>query len=171
MAGLAALAGLGVAGCSLGGDDDSGAGGTGESSVTVGDDGTVTNALVSLTRPYDDYDVTVDVLRIKRFDRVMRLELAATPRSHGGTSDLPASFFSDSSSSDTGGIYLLDTSTLKKYPVLQSQDRCICSAGLTGFPLDRPTVLFADFPAAPESVKQLSVVVPAMGILPAVKLS
>ncbi len=129
------------------------------------------DALASLTRPYGGYDVTVDVLRIKRFEKTMRLEVAVTPRSSGATSDLSSSFFAASSNNDAGGLYLLDTVNLKKYPVLQAKDECICSSDLSAFPLDKTTVLFADFPLAPESVKQLNVIAPRLGALTAAELS
>ena len=142
----------------------------GDAAVELADDGTVENAVATLTRPYGDYDVTVDVLRLKRFDKVMRLEFAVTPRSHGATDDLDYDFFSSSTSSTADGVYLLDSTNLKKYPVLVAQETCICSSDLAAFPLDRPTVLFADFPLAPDSVEKLNVVIPQMGVLPVAEI-
>jgi hypothetical protein len=104
----------------------------------------------------------------------MRLEFAVTPRSSGETSKLRSSFFSDSSRPRADGVYLLDTVNLKRYPVLmrgEDKDRCICSSDLRQFELDRPTVLFADFPVAPENVKQISVAIPSLGLLPSVKIT
>lgn len=172
-AGAIAVASVALTGCSVfGGDDDSGAGGTGESSVQLAEDGSVKNAKATLTRAVEDYDVTVDVLRIKRFDKATRLEFAVTPRSRGASSPLSSSFFGASSSSTTSAVYLLDTKNLRKYPVLTtSDDECVCSSKLQNFPLDRTTVLFADFPLVPEGVSTLSVVVPALGPLPASEVS
>jgi hypothetical protein len=171
MVAAAGLTVVGLTGCSMFGGDDSGDGKSADVAVEVADDGTVKDALTSSTRPFGGLDITIDVLRIKRFDKVMRLELAVTPRSHGATEDLTSAYFSDTSASDADGMYLLDVSNMKKYPVVRVKDDCVCSSGLSDFPLDRPTVLFADFSLAPDSVKKLNVVVPAFGVLPAVELS
>ncbi len=158
-----------LSGCSLFGGDDT-ASSDPNKPVKLADDGSVKDSLATLTRRYEGYDVTIDVLRLARYDKALRAEFAVTPRSHGSTSTLSTSILGGSSSAS--GVYLLDETNLRKYPVLMaSDDKCVCSSDLNAFALDQPTLLFADFPLPPEGVKSLTLVVPEIGPLPAAKLS
>ena len=164
-AGIIAL----LTGCSVfGGSGDTAS--SQDAPIQLNDDGSVKDTLATLTRRYQDYDVTIDVLRLTRHDKATRAEFAVTPRSHGSTSTLTTSILGGIG--DASGVYLLDENGLRKYPVLKStDDKCVCSTGLSGFELDQPTLLFADFPPAPKGVTSLSLVVPQLGPLPAAKLS
>lgn len=172
---LALAATLGLSGCFGGGDDKSGSASGGKSSVPVvevGADGTVQGAVATISRPTGKHEVTVDVLRLKRFDKVLRLEFAVTPRSQGATDTLSSSFFGDIRT--VNGVTLIDTDGLREYrPLVTSGDdpECVCSRDLNGFPLDTPTVLFADFPAPPEEVKELTVTFPGLGPVAGVPVS
>lgn len=156
-----------LSGCGLmGGDDAEGGSSDGVvPSVDLADDGTVSDSVASVTRPFEDYEVNVDVLRLQRFEKATRLEFAVTPRSRGGDDALDRNFFSSNGySNQADGVYLLDTANLKQYPVLRvDEDTCACSELSEGFPLDQATVLFADFPVAPEDVENLTVVFPRTG--------
>jgi hypothetical protein len=175
----AALAGLAVAlpalaGCGLvGGDESAGDSGGGVPAVQLADDGTVADSVASVSRPIGDYEVTVDVLRLHRFEEATRLELAITPRSRGGDRAFNRNFFSANGySGQADGIYLLDTANLKQYPVLRvSDEECVCSSVPEDFELGKATVLFADFPAAPEDVSELTVVLPRTGPLAGVEVT
>ena len=165
-----------LAACSMPFGEDGGGGGAAAAGdgapVELAEDGTVKDALATLSRPVGDHDITVDVLQLRRFDEVTRLQFAVTPRSRGTDDELPANSFSDSYDRDVDGVYLLDTVGLKRYPVLRvDDDTCVCSRDLEPLPLDRATVLFADFPAAPEGVGRLTVVLPRLGPLPPVEVS
>jgi hypothetical protein len=161
--------GAALSGCSIFGSSDPAATGP-DAPIELADDGSVKNSLATLTRRYQDYDVTIDVLRLSRYEKATRVEFAVTPRSNGATSTLSTSILGGIN--DASGVYLLDPVGLRKYPVLESSDdTCICSSKLSGFELDQPTLLFADFPVAPDSVKSLSLVVPEIGPLPPAEIS
>ncbi|WP_461023582.1 hypothetical protein [Thalassiella azotivora] len=176
---LAAVTGLALAlpalaGCSLVGGGDEGSGGSGSvPAVELAEDGTVADSVATVSRPIGDYDVTVDVLRLHRFDEATRLELAITPRSRGADRPFNRNFFSANGySGQADGIYLLDTANLKQYPVLRvSDEECVCSAVADDFELGKATVLFADFPAVPEDVSDLTVVLPRTGPLAGVEVT
>ncbi len=165
---VAAIAVATLSGCSLfGGKDDTP---DPNKPVQLADDGSVKDSLATMTRRYGGYDVTVDVLQLNRSDKALRAVFAITPRSHGETSTLSPGILGTGASAD--GVYLLDENGLRKYPVLTTaDDKCVCSSNLSSFALDQPTLLFADFPVPPDSVKSLSLVVPELGPLPPAKLS
>lgn len=169
---LAAVVAVGVlSGCSVFGGDDEVATDK-PPQVEVGGDGRVENSIRSLTNEQGNYKITVDVIELKRYDKALRLVFAVTPQSQGGSDELSSSFFSaDSLGSDVGGVYLIDTQNLRKYPVLTAGEECVCSSDLSGFALDQPTPLFADYPLPPESVESMTVVFGNVGPLPGVEVS
>lgn len=59
------------------------------------------------------------------------------------------------------GIYLLDVANKKKYFVVVDTDgRCVCSRDNVDIPSKASANLWAKFPAPPDSVKKIGVVVP-----------
>lgn len=60
-----------------------------------------------------------------------------------------------------GGITLVDGPGKKKYFVIRdSENNCVCSAGLKGVPAKSRSNLWAKFPAPPDDVQRISVVIP-----------
>lgn len=159
-----------LGGCGLFGDDDGGGSGTSVPVVELADDGSVKDAKATIVRPVNGLEVTVDVLRLARRDKVLRLEFAVTPRSKGSTSSLSSSFFG--SGSEVDGVVLLDTVNLREYrPLTTSDDECVCSRDLGSFELDESTVVFADYPAPPDGVKELTIAFPGLGPVAGVPVS
>jgi hypothetical protein len=59
------------------------------------------------------------------------------------------------------GIYLVDAANKKKYLVVKDADKhCLCSRNLEHFPSKSSANLWAKFPAPPDSVQKVGVVVP-----------
>jgi hypothetical protein len=59
------------------------------------------------------------------------------------------------------GIYLLDVANKKKYfVVVDTEGRCVCSRDNVVIPSKASANLWAKFPAPPDSVKKIGVVVP-----------
>lgn len=170
-----------VTGCGLFGSgsapgSSSGSGGSGAGSagpVTLNADGTVPKPLTSLTRRFGDYDITIDIAALHRFDQATRLQFTITPRSRGTSTGLSSTFLGrDAGTADASGVYLLDTAGLKRYPVLHdAQNHCLCTRRPKVFELDTPTLVYADFPAVPADVKRITVVVPRLGMLPDTEIS
>jgi hypothetical protein len=60
-----------------------------------------------------------------------------------------------------GGITLVDGAGKKKYFVIRdSENNCVCSSGLKGVPAKSRANLWAKFPAPPDDVQRISVVIP-----------
>ncbi|SEF90919.1 hypothetical protein SAMN04489712_102466 [Thermomonospora echinospora] len=174
-AGVLALAGLTATGCSLLGSDD-GPSAAQVPKAEIGTDSHVKGAIAKAVQPYAGKDVYVDILSLKRYDKVLRLVYAVTPRARGNSDKLPKQTFGGSwSGGDAGRPYLLDTKNLRVYEHLSigSGDKasCACSVGIEEYPLDQPTVLYSDYPSPDESVKELTVVMPVVGPMPGVKVS
>lgn len=59
------------------------------------------------------------------------------------------------------GVYLLDSAGKKKYLVIRDSDQhCVCSRNLQDLPAKSNANYWAKFPAPPDSVEKVSVVVP-----------
>jgi hypothetical protein len=77
------------------------------------------------------------------------------------------------------GVYLVESSGMKKYLVLLDTDkRCICSTGIfrsggtiSGLTPGKDATMWAKFPAPPASVTRLAVAVPHFPVLDGVPLS
>jgi hypothetical protein len=71
----------------------------------------------------------------------------------------------DPSGGETGsvdGVYLVDAANKKKYLVVRDADKhCLCSRKLEHFPPKSSANLWAKFPAPPDSVQKVGVVVTA----------
>jgi hypothetical protein len=62
---------------------------------------------------------------------------------------------------DVSGAYLVDTVNKKKYLVIRDSDNeCLCSRNLGGIAPGSAANLWARFPAPPDSVQKIGVVVP-----------
>jgi len=182
LAGAVAAMAVSTTGCSLlsgGGGADPGT--SGRPKIEMGADGHVKGAIATATTPYQGYKVQVDVVSLTRYDKVTRLVFVVKPLSAGAdtTDDLDGTTFGGDSLSggNLTGVELLDTKNLKDYVPLTagSGDKtyCACSTidSSSGFPLDQPTTLYADYPAVPDSVDEVTVVLPKVGPIPHVKVS
>jgi hypothetical protein len=108
-----------------------------------------------------------------------RIEVTELKRTSGGTlslkfvvvndSDKTLGFGYDFASPDNhikdhatvGGITLVDPVNKKKYFVVRdAEDKCVCSSGVHDLPKSSRANLWAKFPAPPESVQKISIVVP-----------
>jgi hypothetical protein len=106
-----------------------------------------------------------------------RIEVQELKRTSGGTvmlrfaiindGDQPLKFgydFADRGTKDfanVGGIYLLDPAGKKKYLVVRdSQGNCDCSKGLKDLAVKRRVNVWARFPAPPDKVEKIGVIVP-----------
>jgi hypothetical protein len=59
------------------------------------------------------------------------------------------------------GVYLIDVAGKKKYLVVRdAENRCVCSRGLDNMAAKSSTKLWAKFPAPPDSVQKIGIVVP-----------
>ena len=60
-----------------------------------------------------------------------------------------------------GGVHLLDSANKKKYLVVRDSEKiCVCSRDVPSIKPSARATLWAKFPAPPESVEKISVVVP-----------
>lgn len=167
---VGAAAVLFLSGCSLvPGVGDGGS--AGPPKVEINSKGNVKGAVARVQRNVDGYEIHIDILRLKRFDKALRLEFAIIPRSNGASDDLSSYWLSSSSEDNVNGVYLLDTNNMRQYSVLTAGEQCVCSRDLDTYPLDQPTVLYADFPVPSGDVKNLTVVFPHIGPVPNVKVS
>jgi hypothetical protein len=106
----------------------------------------------------------------------VRLEVRELKRTSGGTVTLKFTIFNDSSENfrisdqlggitygyNVSGVHLVDAAGKKKYQVVvDSEEKCLCSNDLSSQmePNSRLS-LWAKFPAPPEGVKNITVVVP-----------
>ena len=63
-----------------------------------------------------------------------------------------------------GGVTLVDGANKKKYFVVRdSENNCICSRGLKDIPASSRANLWAKFPAPPDDVQKISIVIPHFG--------
>jgi hypothetical protein len=109
----------------------------------------------------------------------LRLEITELKRASGGTvnlklamindTDKPVGFsydYGDSSQGATdynsiGGVHLIDQVGKKKYFVARdSENKCLCSQGVSAIPAGRRANLWAKFPAPPDDVAKITIVVP-----------
>ena len=61
----------------------------------------------------------------------------------------------------TDGVYLIDDTAKKKYLVVRDSDKhCVCSRNLADLPAKSKGTYWTKFPAPPENVKTIGVVVP-----------
>ena len=80
--------------------------------------------------------------------------------------------FADGSTDDVGGTYLLDEENGKRYLVLRdSQEECVCSQSVQAIDPGESASYFAKFPAPPEDVTEISVVVPNWPAVDAVPIA
>ena len=71
-----------------------------------------------------------------------------------------------------GGVHVIDQVGKKKYFVARDSDhKCVCSQGVKGIPPGGRANLWAKFPAPPEDVNQITVVVPKFQPMDDVPLS
>lgn len=183
VAAVAGVLALSTTGCSLLSGGDSGDDGGGSNvQVSMGPNGKVSGAVASVTRPYGAYNLQVDIVSLKRYDKALRLIFVVVPHSGGGTSDdLDQGTFGNSETPDYSSHYdvsdvkLVDTNGMKQYSPMTTGSgdgqRCACSHDLDDYSLGNPTTLYADYPMPPDSVTKLTVDVPHLGPIPNVKVT
>lgn len=71
-----------------------------------------------------------------------------------------------------GGVTLVDGANKKKYFVVRdTENNCVCSRGLKDIPAKSRANLWAKFPAPPEDVQKISIVIPHFGPIDDVPIS
>lgn len=71
-----------------------------------------------------------------------------------------------------GGVTLVDGANKKKYFVVRdSENNCLCSRGLKDIPAKSRANLWAKFPAPPDDVQKISIVIPHFGPIDDVPIS
>ena len=173
--GLAGAVAMSTTGCSLlsggsGGDPGS----AGKPKIEMGADGHVKKAIATATTPYQGYKIQVDIVSLTRYDKVTRLVFVVKPVASAASQDsLSGDTFGakDDIHGDASGVSLIDTANLKEYDTLTAgSETCACSYA-DDYPLDQPTTLYADYPAIPDSVDTVHVLLPKVGPIPNVKVS
>jgi hypothetical protein len=120
----------------------------------------------------------------------LRVEVTELKRASGGTvnlkfamintTDKSHSFsydYGDGSQGATdynsiGGVHLIDQVGKKKYFVARdSENKCLCSQGVSGIPTGGRVNLWAKFPAPPDDVEKISIVIPHFSPMDDVPLS
>jgi hypothetical protein len=105
----------------------------------------------------------------------IRLEVTELKRDSGGTLTLRMVMINESNQSfgeacdfraddlpcaNIGGVHLIDAGNKKKYPVVRDDQRkCLCS-GFNSLPANGKLNLWAKFPAPPDGVEKITVVMP-----------
>jgi hypothetical protein len=109
----------------------------------------------------------------------LRVEVTELKRGSGGTVNLKFAMINDSDKqvgfsydygdsghgatdyNSIGGVHLIDQVGKKKYFVARdSENKCLCSQGISAIPTRGRTNLWAKFPAPPDGVDKISIVVP-----------
>ena len=109
----------------------------------------------------------------------VRVEVTELKRVSGGTVNLKFVMINDSGKevdfgysfvdrshdvvdfNSIGGVHLIDAAGKKKYFVVRdSEKKCVCSQGLKDLQPKGRTNLWAKFPAPPDNVEKISVVIP-----------
>lgn len=109
----------------------------------------------------------------------IRLAVTEFKRASGGTVNLKMTMFNDGDKPHSfsydygdgslgatdfnaiGGVHLIDPVGKKKYFVARdSENKCVCSRGLSAIPPQGRVNVWAKFPAPPEDVAAVSIVVP-----------
>lgn len=120
----------------------------------------------------------------------VRVEVTELKRSSGGTLNLKFAMINDSDESVSfgysfvdkahdntdfggiGGVHLIDPVGKKKYFVARdSENKCLCSQKVSDVPKRGRTNLWAKFPAPPDDVERISIVVPHFSPMDDVPLS
>lgn len=174
--GLAGAVAMSTTGCSLlsGGGSGGDPASAGRPKIEMGADGHVKGAIATATTPYQGYKIQVDVVSLTTYDKVTRLIFVVKPVSSGSQDALDDGAFGskDDINGDVSEVSLIDTKNLKEYDTLSAGQYCACSyISSDGYPLDQPTTVYADYPAIPDSVDTVNVLLPKVGPIPNVKVS
>lgn len=165
-----------VAGCGLFGGEETGSAGA-PPKVELGTDNHAKGAVAKASQLWRGYDISVDVISLKKYDKAIRLVFAVIPRAKGSTDALRKQTFGSAGvvDGDAGAAYLVDGGRDRVYEHLTigSGDKavCACSKVDDDYPLDQPTVLYADFPAVKDASGKLTIVFPVVGPIAGVKVS
>jgi hypothetical protein len=107
----------------------------------------------------------------------VRVEIQELKRTEGGTVTLKLAFINTSGRNifNLGGfdeINLIDAVGKKKYFVAEdSAGKCLCSGPLVNFEADARANVWAKFPAPPEDVQKIAIVVPKFPPLEGIPIS
>jgi hypothetical protein len=120
----------------------------------------------------------------------VRAEVTELKRTSGGTVSLKFAMINDSDQAvsfgyrfvdkdhevtdfgGVGGVHLIDPVGKKKYFVARdSENKCVCSQGVADIPKGSRANLWAKFPAPPDGVEKISVVIPHFAPMDDVPLS
>jgi hypothetical protein len=120
----------------------------------------------------------------------VRAEVTELKRTSGGTLSLKFAMINDSDTTVSfdynftdpahsvadfggiGGVHLIDPVGRKKYFVARdSEDKCVCSQKVASIPKGGRANLWAKFPAPPDDVQQISIVIPHFSPMDDVPLS
>jgi len=107
--------------------------------------------------------VSLQILEFKVSDGTVMMKFTITNGAAGsfGVYTLKDQNVAKNDGNAVSGIYLVDVPNKKKYFVVVDADgHCICSRDAADIPSKASANLWAKFPAPPDSVKKLGVVVP-----------
>ena len=107
----------------------------------------------------------------------LRLDVTELKRTSGGTLTLKFTIHNDSDKSlstttlgepgagqdyrSVGGVYLIDAAGMKKYMVVRDADsNCVCSRDIEDIDKGKYATMWAKFPAPPDDVQAMGIVVP-----------
>ena len=121
-------------------------------------------------------DTRVDITELKRSsDNTVTLKFALVNDSADRLSfsyDYGDSQYSTIDFNTIGGVTLVDGANKKKYFVVRdTENNCLCSRGLKDIPAKSRGNVWAKFPAPPEDVQKISIVIPHFGPMDDVPIS
>lgn len=133
-------------------------------------------AVVIATAEGEKAGTRVDITELKRSsDNTLTLKFAMI---NDGTEPISFSYnYGDSDHSvkdfnSIGGVTLVDGVNKKKYFVVRdSENNCVCSRGLKDIAAKSRSNVWAKFPAPPDDVQKISIVIPHFGPLDDVAIS
>ena len=133
-------------------------------------------AVAIATADGEKADTRVDITELKRSgDNTVTLKFAMVNDSSAGFSfgyDYGDPQHSIKDYSSIGGVTLVDGANKKKYFVVRdTENSCLCSRDLKDIPAKSRANVWAKFPAPPDDVQKISIVIPHFGPIDDVPIS
>jgi hypothetical protein len=133
-------------------------------------------AVVIATAEGETSGTRVEVTELKRLsDNTVNLKIALvndTPEALSFNYNYGDSQYSTIDFNTIGGVTLVDGTNKKKYFVVRdTENNCLCSRGLKDIPAKSRGNAWAKFPAPPDDVQKISVVIPHFGPMDDVPIS
>lgn len=133
-------------------------------------------AVVIATADGEKAGTRVEITELKRLsDNTLNLKFALvndTSDRHSFSYDYGDRQYSTIDFNTVGGVNLVDGANRKKYFVVRdSENNCLCSRGLKDIPPNSRGNLWAKFPAPPDDVQKISIVIPHFGPIDDVPIS